>query len=130
MQRPWGAWCVLGVAEGGETEPGHRGHQETWGQVVWGCGRHYENLALTLGEVGAWEGPEQRVDQMSWAPSGCLGAGSVSRWGESPVPRYLLNEVWTDLADMGYERTWVLRLLPDPQIQGLKCWGDMWTNLK
>ena len=51
---------------------------------MWGCGRHYENLALILGEVGAWEGPEQRVDQMSWAPSGCLGAGSISRWGRKP----------------------------------------------
>ena len=77
--------CTGSSREGrNRARPQDRGHQEAWRQVMWGCGRHYENLALILGEVGAWEGPEQRVDQMSWAPSGCLGAGSISRWGRKP----------------------------------------------
>ena len=46
--------------------------QEVMGWGVTRATEATEDLALTLSEVGAWEGPERRrLDGMFWAPSSC-----------------------------------------------------------
>lgn len=80
---------------------------------------------MTPGEVGAWEGPEQRAGGMSWAPAGCSGARQEQGWlllwsrrcerrGEIPAPGWLLKEAWMGLADVGCERMQVSRLVWSP----------------
>lgn len=102
--------------------------------MVRGRGKHCEDLALTPGEVGAREGPEQRAGGMSWAPSGCSGARQEQGWlllwsrrcerrGEIPAPGWLLKEARMGLADVGCERMQVSRLVwsPDPGSEKLAC---------
>jgi len=100
------------------------------GQWYGGHESHSEDLALTPSEVGAWEGPEQRLGGMSQAPSGCSQGsrlcGTRQKWGGSyctspdVVSRagQMQKEAWLALTDMECET--MLEPRPGAHIHVLK----------
>lgn len=84
--RPCNALWALGAAGGGGTETGRSwqvtsgGHGGRWSS---GLGRHCEEFALTLSEVGTWEAPEQRMVEMFQALSGWSEGNRLCEVGQS-----------------------------------------------
>lgn len=107
------------------------------GQWYRGHESHNEDLALTPSEVGAWEGPEQRLGGMSQSPSGCSQGsrlcGTRQKWGGSycsspdvvsragekwPGPGQMEKEAWLALPDTECET--MLEPGPDAHTHVLK----------